>query len=219
MQLELAIAKPIKDVFINTVTIRLKTGQVIILDRNKTVYGNYSDSPGYIRKLMNAGKATSYIVFRELYEWNGERELHLPPPKEFEGAVLTHIEYEEDDWIPEDYSIEIAEAQMYSDDTGEIKIKVNLEPENYQKRIRMYLLDDDRDDYEAYFTNRIENNTPILARYEFDTMKEFMETWKKISDDPITMWYWVYDGENIVCSGAIDPNDEEIFTEYFEMEG
>ena len=202
MQLEFSLKHALEDVFINTVTLRLKSGQVIVLDRRRTVYS----------------KEELNIIFQDLYEWNGERELPLPSPKEFVGAKLTYIEYEEDDWIPEDYTVEISECHLYTDDTGPIKIKIDIEPEDYHKRIRMYLLDDDRDDYEMYFTDRLDNDTPILARYEFDTPKKFLRTWKDVSEDPVSMWYWVYDGAALVCSGAIDPNDEEIYAEYFEEE-
>lgn len=50
-------------------------------------------------------------------------------------------------------------------------------------------------------------------KYEFKTPKEFVEHWYEL---PEGNWYWVYHGDNnLVCSGACDPNDLEIFEEYF----
>ncbi len=50
-------------------------------------------------------------------------------------------------------------------------------------------------------------------KYEFKTPKEFVEHWYKL---PEGNWYWVYHGDDdLVCSGACDPNDLEIFKDYF----
>lgn len=51
------------------------------------------------------------------------------------------------------------------------------------------------------------------TKYEFKTPKEFVEHWY---DFPEGNWYWAYHGKYLMCSGAIDPNDTEIFEEYFE---
>lgn len=51
-------------------------------------------------------------------------------------------------------------------------------------------------------------------KYEFDTPKEFVEHWYGMEGD----WYWVFHAGNLICSGAIDPNDIEIFEEHFGME-
>lgn len=72
-------------------------------------------------------------------------------------------------------------------------------------------------DYD-FFTNDWYDSNEFLSYYAFDTVEEFMETWDKVSDNPDSMWYWVMDNGELVCSGACDPGDEEIFEEYFDIE-
>lgn len=86
-------------------------------------------------------------------------------------------------------------------------------------RIIMAFAWDETDDY---FTDDWRDNNEIATYYAFDTPEEFMKVWRKMAyceDDccPDGMWYWVlYDGE-LICSGACDTYDEEIFEEYWEF--
>lgn len=50
--------------------------------------------------------------------------------------------------------------------------------------------------------------------YEFDTPQEFIEKWYDIYDG---RWYWVFDKGDLICSGAVDPDDIETFEEYFNI--
>ena len=52
-------------------------------------------------------------------------------------------------------------------------------------------------------------------KYVFKTPKEFVEHWY---DLPEGNWYWVFHAGELICSGAIDPNDIEIFEEHFGTE-
>ena len=192
--------------YINTVTLLLKDGQLITLDRHSTIF-----------QKTDRGNVCN-MTWNEPYEWSGERELPLPAPKEFVGAKL--VDYDVEDDAPEDYEFVVTSCKLYSDEK-DVQIKIDLNPLidlAEKKRIRMYLLDDEEENYERFFTNKITPSTPILSQYVFDTPKEFMKTWRKLADDPTTMWYWVYDGNNVVCSGAIDPGDEEIYAESWEGE-
>lgn len=51
-------------------------------------------------------------------------------------------------------------------------------------------------------------------KYEFNSPKEFVEHWYGMEGD----WYWVFHAGELICSGAIDPNDIEIFEEHFGTE-
>lgn len=48
--------------------------------------------------------------------------------------------------------------------------------------------------------------------YTFDTPEDFIQRWYELDEGA---WYWVFDKGEIVCSGALDPNDIEIFEEYW----
>ena len=49
-------------------------------------------------------------------------------------------------------------------------------------------------------------------KYTFDTPTEFIKKWYELDEG---IWYSVcVDGEEI-CSGAVDPDDIDIFEEYF----
>ncbi len=52
-------------------------------------------------------------------------------------------------------------------------------------------------------------------KYQFKTPKEFVEYWYEL---PEGNWYWVFHAGELICSGAIDPNDIEIFEEHFGTE-
>lgn len=52
----------------------------------------------------------------------------------------------------------------------------------------------------------------IKENYAFDTPAEFAEKWKSLEEGS---WYWVFDKGKVVCSGALDPNDIELFEDYW----
>lgn len=49
--------------------------------------------------------------------------------------------------------------------------------------------------------------------FKFDTPEEFVAKWYELEDGA---WYWVFDKGELFCSGAIDPNDLEIFEEHWD---
>lgn len=51
--------------------------------------------------------------------------------------------------------------------------------------------------------------------YVFDTPQEFIKKWYELDEGA---WYWVFVNGEEICSGAVDPNDLEIFEDYFDME-
>lgn len=94
---------------------------------------------------------------------------------------------------------------------------------NYQINIPkgaifMAFADDTQEDYEDFFTDQMVEGTRIQSLYIFKTKEDFLEGFKKISEDPDGMWYWAYEDNVVFCSGACSPDDEEIFEEYFGLE-
>ena len=73
------------------------------------------------------------------------------------------------------------------------------------------------DETDEYFTDDWHDDNELATYYAFNTPEEFMIAWKKMSECPDGMWYWVMDGDNCVCSGACDPYDIEIFEEYWNI--
>jgi hypothetical protein len=76
------------------------------------------------------------------------------------------------------------------------------------------------DETDEYFTDSWMDDNEFATYYAFDTPEEFMTAWRKMHDYdnggyPDGMWYWVLDNGELICSGACDPNDEEIFEEHF----
>lgn len=77
-------------------------------------------------------------------------------------------------------------------------------------------VDDEEDSY-RYFTDDF-TGQGIHIYYAFDSVKNFIQKWKEIYEKPNGMWYWVvYEGITI-CSGACDPDDINIFKEYWKDE-
>lgn len=73
-----------------------------------------------------------------------------------------------------------------------------------------------------YFTDNF-TGKGIHTYYAFDTAEEFIKKWLEIYDRPNGMWYWVLDMESphenkCICSGACDPDDIEIFNDYFGLD-
>ena len=50
--------------------------------------------------------------------------------------------------------------------------------------------------------------------YVFDTPEEFIKKWFEINEGD---WYWVFAYGEEICSGAVDPDDIEVFEDYFNM--
>lgn len=70
------------------------------------------------------------------------------------------------------------------------------------------------EDRYKYFTDDF-TGEGVHTYYVFDTPEEFINKWQEICEQPNGMWYWcVYDGE-CFCSGACDPDDIDIFENYF----
>lgn len=85
-------------------------------------------------------------------------------------------------------------------------------------RIIMAFANDCGDYYDDFFSDDWYDTNEFISYYAFDTPEEFMEKWNKVVDNPDSMWYWVLDNGELICSGACDPGDEEIFEEYFGFE-
>lgn len=83
-------------------------------------------------------------------------------------------------------------------------------------RIQMFFMDDSDPDEE--FSDEYRGQA-VISHYTFGSVKDFIAKWNEVSECPDSMWYWCYDGEvkdeNCFCSGACDPNDIEIFKDYF----
>lgn len=50
--------------------------------------------------------------------------------------------------------------------------------------------------------------------YEFDTPEELIDKWCELDEG---IWYWVLVNNQIICSGALDPDDIEILEDYFNI--
>ena len=73
------------------------------------------------------------------------------------------------------------------------------------------------DQTDEYFTDDWDDKNEIVSYYIFSTPEKFLETWRKVSKNPDSMWYWVLDDKKVICSGACDPYDEEIFIDYWKL--
>lgn len=85
------------------------------------------------------------------------------------------------------------------------------------KIVMAFVNDEDPEKDWEHFTDDWRGND-IRTYYAFDTPEEFMRAWRKMEEDPDGMWYWVLVDGQLICSGACDPNDEEIFADYFGFE-
>lgn len=91
-----------------------------------------------------------------------------------------------------------------------------------QGRIIMAFTDPDCDldnPYDTFTDDFTGENVNIC--FAFDTPKAFIRKWKRIVNEkegPYGMWYWVLDNNEIICSGACDPGDIDIFEDYFGEE-
>lgn len=82
--------------------------------------------------------------------------------------------------------------------------------------------DDDGENYVKNFTEQY-TKANIKSYHTFKTKEEFITYWKDMYENPEGMWYWCLDFSHpeeypdgyCFCSGACDPDDIEIFEEYF----
>lgn len=81
-----------------------------------------------------------------------------------------------------------------------------------KNKIMIAILDEDylEDNYPEEYNSDYAHET-----YTFDTPQEFIEKWYELDEG---VWYWVFADGKLICSGAVDPDDIEIFEEYFDME-
>lgn len=88
--------------------------------------------------------------------------------------------------------------------------------------------DEDKNELDPYryFTDSLDY-TSVHTICIYDSPEEFLEDWQKRmmnmeknNDHSGTgMWYWVEDNGVLVCSGAMDPNDEDIFFDDMDLAG
>lgn len=80
---------------------------------------------------------------------------------------------------------------------------------------KILMLFGDNIDWGTFEDNHLKNEICFYRAY--NSVRSFMNSWRKISEEPESMWYWVIDGSNglYICSGACDPYDREIFKDYF----
>lgn len=70
-------------------------------------------------------------------------------------------------------------------------------------------------DYDIYPYPEEYTGDNLQEQYFFDTPQEFIKKWYELDEG---VWYWVFVNGEEICSGAVDPNDLEIFEDYFGME-
>lgn len=97
-------------------------------------------------------------------------------------------------------------------------------PTSFEGKIAMLFVAQPEGDPHKYFIDglRVEDlkKVEFVSVEVFDDPKQFMKTFYKKANFfpgyyPDSMWYFVFDDNYCICSGACDPYDEEIFTEYF----
>ena len=73
------------------------------------------------------------------------------------------------------------------------------------------------DESRESFTDNWCDDNLIDTYYAFDTVSEFIEAWKKMSEKPDGMWYWLVDNGYCFCSGACGPEDIVNIYEHFGL--
>ena len=78
-----------------------------------------------------------------------------------------------------------------------------------KNKILIAILDYDylEDNYPEEYSDEYAHET-----YLFNTPQEFIEKWYELDEGS---WYWVFADSGCICSGAVDPDDIEIFENYF----
>ena len=65
-----------------------------------------------------------------------------------------------------------------------------------------------------YFTEKF-TGAGLIAVYGCFNVKDFFALMEHLIEHPDGMWYWVLHEGKCICSGACDPDDMEIFENYF----
>lgn len=70
-------------------------------------------------------------------------------------------------------------------------------------------------DWKDFKDNHLENK--IYSYHAYNSVKSFMNKWRKSVKAPDSMWYWVIDGTDgyYITTGACCERDAEIFKDYF----
>lgn len=76
---------------------------------------------------------------------------------------------------------------------------------------------DDAEDPYRYFTDSF-TGEGIFHYFAYDTPEEFVAAWNEISNNPPGMWYFVLVEGRCICSGACDPGDIDIFSDYWDKD-
>ena len=82
-------------------------------------------------------------------------------------------------------------------------------------KILMLFVSEDTDLDGEFQDDYLEN--PICFYRAYNSIRTFINGWRKIVEEPKSMWYWVIDGTSggYIVSGACDPYDIDAFKEYF----
>ena len=86
-------------------------------------------------------------------------------------------------------------------------------------RIVMAFSDDSEDNRDGERFPEDFERALLRTYYAFDSAEDFMKAWYKMVENPDGMWYWVLDNGAVICSGACDPSDGEIFADHFGFDG
>lgn len=83
-------------------------------------------------------------------------------------------------------------------------------------KILMLFADRETDFGSGFEDNHLKNK--IYSYRAYNSLKAFMNRWRKMAEKPDSMWYWVIDGTNgkYVTTGACSIDcDRELFKDYF----
>lgn len=94
-----------------------------------------------------------------------------------------------------------------------------------KNRISVIFIDPDESLENPYsvFTEDFDINNDsrhINAIFIFNTPEELIKFHQRVTNDeegPYGMWYWVLDHGECICSGAVDPDDIEIFNRHWSL--
>lgn len=95
------------------------------------------------------------------------------------------------------------------------KKKINIETNG--KIIMAFTdpVDGDENPYK-YFTDNF-TGEGVHTYHIFNTVEDFIAKWEEINGYANGMWYWVLDSGKLICSGACDPDDIEIFKNHWNL--
>lgn len=72
----------------------------------------------------------------------------------------------------------------------------------------------ENDDPYEFFTDDFENKG-IVAYYVFSNVKELVEKWEEICNNPDGMWCWVLDHGDLITSGGCREDDVDLFEDWW----